>query len=171
MTQKEQQYFLDLYRPVHPGFERFCRARAYYDMPYEDLMNETLLIAFKKMDQLKNKDAFLSFLIGISTRILANSKRKKKTVTMINEHTINNYADPNKQIEQQFQVEFLHHALAQLPELQREALILFEITGFSIKEISELQNSGISAVKQRLSRGRVALASIVEKEQMIKSDQ
>ena len=165
MNQKKQQYFLDLYQPVHAGFERFCRARAYYDMPYEDLMNETLLIAFKKIDQLNNKDAFLSFLIGISTRVLANSKRKKKTATLINEVTINNYADPHKQIEQKFEVEFLHHALAQLPELQREALILFEITGFSIKEIAELQNSGLSAVKQRLSRGRVALASIVQTEQ------
>ncbi len=168
MTKQQQQHFLRLYQPVHDRFERFCRARAYYDMPYEDLMNETLLVAFNKLDQLKNETAFLSFLIGISTRILANSKRKRKTSTMENELVFNNYADPHQPIEQSHEVAFLHRALAQLPDLQRGALILFEITGFSIKEISEIQNSSISAVKQRLARGRSALATIIEKEKMVK---
>jgi len=162
MKSTKQQQFLQLYQPVHDRFERFCRARAYYDMPYEDLMNETLLVAYKKIDQLKNEEAFLSFLIGISTRILANSKKKRKPSTLEND-SLHDYEATNRGIEEQLEIAFLHQSLAQLPILQREALILFEITGFSIKEIAALQNSGISAVKQRLARGRVALAEIVEK--------
>ncbi len=163
MSKDNQQYFLALYKPVHHRFERFCRARAYYDMPYEDLMNETLLVAYNKMDQFKSEGAFLSFLIGISTRLLANAYRKHKPATVEDELFLQNYADPTQQIERQFEVERLHQALAQLPDKQREALILFEITGFSIKEIMELQNSGQSAVKQRLARGRTALAAIIRK--------
>lgn len=163
MNKDKQQYFLKLYQSVHNRFERFCRARAFYDMPYEDLMNETLLVAYNKIDQLKNEGAFLSFLIGISTKILANSYRKNKASTFEDEFSLNNYADPNKQFDRQFEVELLHKALAQLPDKQREALILFEITGFSIKEIMELQNSGLSAVKQRLARGRTALAEVIKK--------
>lgn len=163
MSKNKQQYFLALYQPIHNRFERFCRARAFYDMPYEDLMNETLLVAYKKFDQLKNEAAFLSFLIGISTRLLANSHRKKKATTVEDEFILTNYPDPERQVDRQFEVETLHKALAQLPDIQREALILFEITGFSIKEIMELQNSGQSAVKQRLARGRTALAEIIKK--------
>ena len=162
MSKSKQNHFLKLYRPVHDRFERFCRARVSGEMPYEDLINESLLVAYKKMNEIKNEEAFLSFLIGISIRILANSRRKKKAETVEDDLILKNYADPNNAIEKQFEVELLHQALAQLPELQKEALILFEITGFNIKEIMAIQNSGTSAVKQRLARGRKELAKIVK---------
>ena len=153
MNNKKQKHFLKLYQPVHVRFEKFCRARAFGDMPYEDLVNESLLIAFKKMNEIKNEKAFLSYLIGISTRILANSKRKKKSINVDEPSIFTQYPDPNNFIEKQFEIELLYQSLAKLPELQKEAIILFEITGFSIKEIMKIQDSGESAVKQRLSRG------------------
>jgi len=162
MSKSKQQYFLSLYQPIHDRFERYCRAHAFYDMPCEDLINESLLIAYKKIEDLRNKEAFLSFLIGISSRILANARRKKKAGTVADELVLTQYPDPNNQVEQQSEIERLYQALAKLPDAQREALILFEITGFSIKEITQVQNSSESAVKQRLSRGRKALASILE---------
>lgn len=168
MSKNKQNHFLQLYRSVHDRFERFCRARANGEMPYEDLINETLLVAYKKINEIKNEEAFLSFLIGISIRILSNSRRKKKAETVEDELILNNYADPNNEIEKQFEVELLHRALAQLPEQQREALILFEITGFNIKEIMAIQNSGASAVKQRLARGRKELAKIIKSMMAIK---
>jgi len=152
----------------HERFARYCRAHAFYDMPAEDLINETLLVGFKKMDSLKNKDAFLSFLIGISKRILANARRKKKAKTVTDELVLTQYPDPNNRMEQQSEIERLYQGLAQLPDAQRETLILFEITGFSIKEITQLQNSSESAVKQRLARGRQALAGIIKKNLQIK---
>ena len=65
-------------------------------------------------------------------------------------------------------VHFLFAALAQLPEAQREAIILFEISGFSIKEIMEIQRAGESAVKQRLKRGRERLEEILKYESSLK---
>ena len=169
MSKKKQQHFLKLYEPVHTRFERFCRARACGDMPYGDLMNETLLIAYKRMNEIQKIDSFLSFLIGISIRILANLKRKHKTRNLNEDFAISDYPDPNCKEESQYDVELLHQALAKLPELQREAIILFEITGFSIKEIMEIQQSSASAVKQRLLRGRKALASIIKTELLTKN--
>lgn len=164
MSKSKQDHFLQLYQTVHDRFERFCRARACGDMPFEDLMNETLLIAYQKIEGLKKEGSFLSFLIGISLRVLANNQRKKKASPAADESLLLNYADPEDVIAKKFDVALLHKALALLPEEQREALILFEITGFSIKEIMEIQDRSESAVKQRLVRGRKALASIVKKE-------
>lgn len=59
----KQNHFLKLYEPVHDRFERFCIARVFGDMEYTDLMNETLLVAFQKIDNLKSEQALLSFLI------------------------------------------------------------------------------------------------------------
>lgn len=162
MSKRKQNHFLKLYKPVHGRFERFCRTRVNGEMPFEDLVNETLLIAYKKLDELKTEGAFLSFLIGISIRILSNHHRKKKTESLDALEFTEPSSKSFEEVEQQFEVELLHQALRQLPEKQREALILFELTGFSIKEIAAIQDSSISAVKQRLARGRKELAIIVK---------
>jgi RNA polymerase sigma-70 factor (ECF subfamily) len=43
-----------------------------------------------------------------------------------------------------------------------ECIILFEISGFSIKEIMGIQNLSEATVKQRLSRGRKQLSSLMQ---------
>ena len=170
MAKSKQERFLEHYQPVHKQFERFCRARAFGDMPYQDLMNDTLLIAYRKIDTLQNKKAFLSFLIGIAIRVLSNASKKRRPLTGVDEFIFNNHADTTPTIDKKFEIEMLHKALSYLPEQQREALILFEITGYSIKEIMKIQNSGASAVKQRLARGRKELAIRITKLMEIKGD-
>lgn len=158
---KKQKAFLELYEPIHDRFERFCRARVYGDMDFRDLMNETLLKAYQKFDDLRAKEAFLSFLFSISVRILANNKRKKKEdVDQFDKHSVL-LPDVNADTATSTDVYFLHEALAKLSEEQRECIILFEISGFSIKEIAKIQESTESSVKQRLRRGRIRLKEIL----------
>ncbi|XOV66166.1 MAG: RNA polymerase sigma factor [Fluviicola sp.] len=159
MSDNKQEEFLTLYEPVHERFERFCRARVYGNMDYRDLLNESLLVAYDKLDTLRSKEAFLSFLIGISVRILSNNHQKKKeerwsvaTEKDKQDFTIG-VSDPD--------VHFLYEGLSHLKEEQRECLILFEISGFSIKEIAVIQNASESAIKQRLKRGRDKLKDIL----------
>ena len=45
----------------------------------------------------------------------------------------------------------------QLPDLQREVLILFEYEGFSLNEIAVIVNADVGAVKARLHRARERL--------------
>ena len=160
MSKKRQNEFLTLYKPIHERFERFCRARVYGEMEYEDLMNETLMRAYQKFETLKSKEAFLSFLFSISVRVLANTNRKKKETQRLNQEAYivsdhSNLADKNAD------VHLLYLALAKLPEDQKESIILFEITGFSIKEIAEIQETSESNVKQRLRRGRLKLREVL----------
>lgn len=53
-------------------------------------------------------------------------------------------------------------ALSTLPAVQREAVVLRELEGFSIEEVAELQEVSVSAVKSRLSRGRQRLRRYYE---------
>lgn len=161
MSKKKQQKFLQYYEPVHNQFERFCRARVYGGMEYRDLMNETLLIAFEKFDQIKSKTAFLSFLIGTSVKLLANNNRKKKEDLLFNHETVNLYPDLGKNTDHDAEIFLLYKALSKLPDQQKECIVLFEITGYSIKEIAGIQKSSESAIKQRLKRGREKLATIL----------
>ena len=159
MSDTKQDQFLALYEPVHERFERFCRARVYGDMDYRDLINESLLVAYDKMEALRKEEAFLSFLIGISVRILSNNHQKKKeerwsvaTEKDKQDFTIG-VSDPD--------IHFLYEGLSHLKEVQRECLILFEISGFSVREIAAIQNASESGVKQRLKRGRDKLTQIL----------
>jgi RNA polymerase sigma-70 factor (ECF subfamily) len=65
------------------------------------------------------------------------------------------------EIEKQLEIKNLYEQLGKLDDVTRECLILFEISGFSIKEIMTIQNLGESAVKQRLSRGRKQLMEMM----------
>ena len=159
-NQDQQKYFLKLYEPVHYRFERFCRARVYGNMEHQDLMNETLLVAFQKLDKLNDESAFLSFLIGISVRILANNHKKKKE-SEYPQHPNFDVVDINMDTSTRTDVHFLYQGLALLPTDQKECIILFEISGFSIKEIMQIQDASESAIKQRLRRGRQRLTEIL----------
>jgi len=169
MKKSKQDIFLELYEPIHDQFERFCRARVYGNMEHGDLINETLLVAFEKFDTLKSKDAFLSFLFGISVRILSNN-HKKLSERHLNSEENSSYTMPSSNnTELDAEVHFLYKALSELSEDQRESLILFEISGFKIKEVASIQNVSEDAVKQRLKRGRKRLSEILTFESAIKT--
>jgi len=159
----KQERFLKLYEPIHDRFERFCRARLYGHssfMEHSDLMNDSLLIAYDKFESLESEKAFLSFLFGIAIRILSNHQKKKKEERFISDNHMvmvasSSVSDLNAELH------FLYEALNQLNLEQRESIILFEISGFSIKEIAVLHQTSESSVKQRLKRGREKLANIL----------
>jgi RNA polymerase sigma-70 factor (ECF subfamily) len=161
MIQSKQEQFLALYEPIHDRFERFCRARVYGDMDFRDLMNDSLLVAFEKFETLRSKEAFLSFLFSISVRIIGNYHQKKKVDRFQKEDNILAIQDKKSNPQEQADVYFLHQALAQLPDEQRESILLFELVGFSIKEMAEIQGASESAIKQRLKRGREKLVEIL----------
>lgn len=160
MNNSKQEKFLSLYEPVHNRFERFCRARVFGQMEFRDLMNDTLVIAFQKFSELKSEEAFLSFLFGISVRVLSNYSKKKKETNYLEYHDFLNVAG-DSQADADIEVYFLHKALSKLPNEQKESIILFELSGFSIREIAKLHQVSESAVKQRLVRGRKKLAQLL----------
>ncbi len=159
-NEKRQKHFLSLYKPIHERFERFCRVRANGAMDFRDLVNETLLVAFQKFEGLQSEKAFLSFLIGISIRILANHRRRQRRFEPISEITQQELYSPARS-EQLAEVHILYQAIAKLPVAQKESIILYEISGFSIKEIAQLHGVTIEAVKKRLQRGRKRLAELL----------
>lgn len=55
----------------------------------------------------------------------------------------------------------VHRALAQLPLPQREALVLHHLHGLSVAEIADEVSAPTGTVKARLSRGRAALAALL----------
>ena len=158
MELSKQERFMQVYEPVHERFERYCKTRTFGGEQFKDVMHDTLLIAYEKFETLKSKEAFLHFLFGIATRVLSNQRKKKQPEFV--EHLsaeLKNVQNDEQSIERKMEINTLYEQLEKLDDLTRECIILFEISGFSIKEISAIVNLSEAAVKQRLSRGRKEL--------------
>lgn len=56
----------------------------------------------------------------------------------------------------------VQRALLQLPETQREALILVGAGGFSYEEASEICGVALGTIKSRVARGRAALQELID---------
>ena len=163
MSEDRKALFMDLYNPNHRRFERFCKARVYGEMDYKDLMHDTVVIAFQKFDPSSESARFLSFLFGIAIRILANNKRRKDKDVIHHDIMTRGDAFYDHNIQKE-EIEQLYAALNVLPEIQKESVILFEIVGYSIKEIAVLHRVSENVVKQRLFRGRNQLKQILNRQ-------
>lgn len=152
---------MELYEPVHGNFERFCKARSYGVCDFNDLMHDTLVIAYERFDALNNRTAFLSFLFGITNKVHANFRRKNKPLSFSDLKGLEQTQDQSFSIDRKFQEDALYEALNTLSEDYRNCIILFEIAGFSLKETAAIQECKEDAVKQRLSRGRKKLKDVL----------
>jgi RNA polymerase sigma-70 factor (ECF subfamily) len=124
----------------------------------KDLISDTVVAAFRSYPKLRDATAFRKFLFTIATRIQRRQKWRQRIFTRAEEGMDHLFEGPS---ESEHDIEKLMSALNRLPEKQREALVLFELSGFSIEEIREIQGGSISGVKTRLSRGREAVRGML----------
>lgn len=60
----------------------------------------------------------------------------------------------------------MQRALMQLPQPQREALILVGAGGFAYEEAAQICGCAVGTIKSRVARGRVALENLLESDQL-----
>lgn len=151
---------MELLQPVYDGLYRFIYAMTRQRDKADDLMSETILKAYEGFETLKEKQAFFSFVLTIAKRLHKRREWRARLFSFDNEAIEASYSygvSPETTVDTQIMLE----ALNDLPEKQREALILFEISGFSIEEICAIQGGTLSGVKSRLARGRQKLAALL----------
>ncbi|MDT3739174.1 MAG: RNA polymerase sigma factor [Candidatus Kapabacteria bacterium] len=162
MTESEKKTeFLKLYNEVHPNLLRFARAMTKSRDEGRDLASETILIAYERFDKVKSRQAFLSYLFSIATRI---HKRRRWRLRFFGEYDEIKAGQLVAQISSPDvgpDVEILYQALDKLPVKMKETVILFEISGLNLEEICEIQGGSLSGVKSRLVRGRAMLKEIL----------
>lgn len=153
--------FWALYEPHHDAFVRYCQARAYGEYAPQDLVHESILRAHAGFDRLKKPAAFLYFLFGIARRVLQQQARRSAFKGTYREDSAQQLRDSKPSPEQALDTRLLYEALDRLPNAQQEALILYEICGYPIKDIQQIQQASASAVKARLARGRKRLSRLL----------
>ncbi len=145
------------YTPCHEPFARYCAALAYGRADVQDLMQDVLLSAFQQFNRIRKKDELLHYLIRAAHNRAVSIWRSSSRQEPICEQHAARLKDRGASAEMLVDVGILHGALDSLPSAQRQALLLFEVSGLSMAEIAEIQGSNENAVKTRVSRARTTL--------------
>ncbi|MEM9919766.1 MAG: sigma-70 family RNA polymerase sigma factor, partial [Bacteroidota bacterium] len=139
MDSTTNKAFLAQYRDIHEPFVRYCSSRAYGITETEDLVQEAVLATLKGFSRLKDSQKLLSYMIGVVNNILRNKRRKARFQGAWDEKVLQKLESQTPSPEIALDIHYLLKAMDRLPEKQKEAILLFEVSGFSIREISELQ--------------------------------
>jgi RNA polymerase sigma-70 factor (ECF subfamily) len=159
----KQKRFMELYEPLNDRLARFVYSMVWDREEARDVISDTVLAAYESFEKVRNHQAFLSYLFTIASRTWMKRVKKTQMVTALSEYHTNNIADEASNIESRAELNEFYAALGTLPEKQREAVSLFEISGLSLNEILEIQGGSLSGVKSRVTRGREELARILER--------
>lgn len=140
------------------GLYRMARAWNADPALADDLVQETLDIALRKLDSLKDRQKIDAWLYRILFNQWQQFLRRKKPLELIDEEI----KSPDQTPEQHTVCENLQAAvrlaIGELPERQRQVVTLVDLQGLSYNEVSQVLSIPVGTVMSRLSRARSALA-------------
>lgn len=166
----KQEIFCKHFLPVKENLWRFCLSVAPDYEQAKDLLQDTIIRSYENFEKLKNKQAFLSYLFTIASRLNQTRFRRRQREQRLDEAFAESLPDRDPLPDRILENEDVHTALSKIPVDQREAIVLFNIMGFSRLEICEIQKVSMDTLKARLYRGRKKLAEILSCDDDIKSN-
>lgn len=149
------------YGPLQPRLARYARALSRDDEEARDLVAEATLQAYENFDDLRDREAFLSWIFTITSRLFRKKGIRGKYHTDWDQRKGDRIEAETSPPDRSADVRLLYEALARLPDEQREAVTLFEIADLPLKEIARIQGISLSGAKSRVTRGRAALAELL----------
>jgi RNA polymerase sigma-70 factor (ECF subfamily) len=128
-----------------------------------ELLQETWLKLFRSLGALRDPKALPAFLYTIARNAaLARLRKQGVSTTGCQEFEVHDESAGND-IRAFDNAEAVHHALDQVPLLQREALTLYFLEDLSLDEMARLLDVPIGTVKSRLHYGKSALQKILRR--------
>ena len=150
-------------------FRRYARlalALAYRILPFDadidDLVQDSFLYAFQRLDGLSNPQAFQAWLSSIVVRTAGKRLRRRKLQIRLGlrsnqpidvDEVVSRTAPPDVAAE----LRAVYALLEKLPVEERIALVLRRVERLEIPEIAEQMGLSISTVKRRLNAAETRL--------------
>ena len=139
----------------------WCRNAALAD----DLVQETLIKAYRKSDQLRDPKAGQSWLFSILSNCFNDHFRRNRETEDIDNVTLVEDSTPESEVDEFQIVNKVRNAVALLSEGQRQVMTLVDLEGFSYIEVSQILEIPIGTVMSRLYRARKKLMEKLGKKQ------
>ena len=162
----DQAAFLELYdRYREPIFRFSYRLLGSVEIA-EDVTHDCFLSLIRKPENYRPERASLKTYLYAAARNLAlkhfrDQGRETGMDEVSEEPREASSRGPLRRLLDEELATLVREAIFSLPQLQREALILFEYEGLSLSEVAEIAGTDVGAVKARLYRAREGLRRIL----------
>jgi RNA polymerase sigma-70 factor (ECF subfamily) len=169
MTDGEnQRRLMELLAPLHDGARRTARRLCRSHADGDDLFHEAVLRALDHFGELREPDKFRSWFYAVLLNVHRARHRRSFWRRLVSLDEVR--AEPARSdgaIEAIEGARRMARALATLAPQEREAIVLFELEGFTLDGVAALQQSTLPAVKSRLVRARARLRRHYERRERV----
>lgn len=124
----------------------------------DDIAQEAYIKAYLSCDGFSDPRKFKAWIYRIGYTTFIDHKRSARVFADYEELSAVESADA---ADSAFRYQALYAALNKLPEKERTSVLLFYMEGYSVKEIADVVEASVDAVKQYLSRGRGHLRGLL----------
>ena len=152
--------FLETIPHLRPRLHRYCARMTGSVMDGEDIVQETLFQAYRKLDSFDNTRDLTPWLFRIAHNrcidLLRRHKVRQQAEAVAVQPDVYLPPDPSEPIPPQS----IEHLVLALAPRERACVLLKDVFDYSLEEIAALVGSTIGAVKAALNRGRSKLAAL-----------
>jgi RNA polymerase sigma factor (sigma-70 family) len=126
-------------------------------MDAEDILQESFITAFNRLGELKNRDAFGSWLKRIViNKCISQQRRRKFEFEDIDDYKFEDGSELDESMPD-IDPALVHNAIKELPDKGRAVLVLRALEGYKHQEIAEILNISVSTSKTQYSRSLALL--------------
>ena len=149
-----------VWREYHSKLHVFIKSRISDNTTTHDILQDVFLKMHTGLASLKDGTKLQSWLYQIARNAVSDYYRSQKPVVDIPEWLPYPETDPGDKVAQELSV-CLQPMIQLLPENYREAVILSELKGLTLKEVAQVQGISHSGAKSRVQRGRALLKEML----------
>ncbi len=123
----------------------------------EDVVQETLVRVWNKRDEWEQLESVEAFCLTVARNLAIDRSERMDARTVALPPDMEEAADtvtPHEQLVRKERLELIHRLIRQLPEKQRQTVMLRDVEGKSYKEIAALLDVTEEQVKVNLFRAR-----------------
>ena len=128
----------------------------------EDLVQDTFLKAFSRLDTFQGQSSFFTWLyrIAVNTILDGMKRRGRSPVRAVEDPEVlatpgpTSISGPSANMEREEIARITHRVLAELPEIFRTVLVMREFEELPYQEIADVLEISIGTVESRLFRAR-----------------
>ena len=164
LIRRDRAAFLLLYRSHAPVVGRVLTRLGIPSQDIEDAVQTTFTEALASIDRFEGRSSLRSWLLGVALNQARNQIRSRiRMRSNIALLSLQEQESPSAEelFSEQQQLDRFQRALQKLPELQREALVLCELSGLPAREVSELLGVPAGTVWRRVHDGKLSLKKLL----------
>ncbi|MEP1305873.1 MAG: sigma-70 family RNA polymerase sigma factor [Balneola sp.] len=177
LRDKDRNAFMQLVREYKDPLLNVCFGYLKDVDDAEDLTQEVFTEVYKTIGNFKEEASLFTWMYRIAiSRSLDELKKRRslkraayfekrvrsEAAELEMSQKVSDFSNPEEELLQKQQQEFIKYCLNELPETQRTAFVLSQQDGLSYKEIAEVMEKSLSSIESLVHRSKQNLRKIME---------